>query len=171
MIKFATAVSLYATLLASASNAKKRATPDYPRILREKVTVDEITGVETVALDLLNSFEETMITTRGFYLEAGQSVVFSVRENPTSGFTWQLDTSVINEAFTVTEEMVQDEFPGLDQAFIDQMVGVSGVRYYTVVAADEAAVGEFSISLEREWEDLPSEREFKFPVKVIEPTI
>ena len=166
MIKFATALSL----LASATFAKMRATPDYPRILREKVTVDEATGIETVALDLLNSIEETFISTRGYYLEAGQTVVFSVREIPTSGFTWHLDTSEINDAFTVTEEMVNDEFPGLDQALVDQMVGVSGTRYYTVVAADEPTEGVFSISYEREWEDLPAENEFTFTVKVIEPS-
>ena len=88
-LRFQTALSICA-VTAFCSNSKKYAA-HYKKLLGSSVTEDEQTGMLTIALDELKIMEEANIAGWGYFLERNQSVRFSVKENPTTGYLWLLD--------------------------------------------------------------------------------
>ena len=76
-------------------------------------------------------------------MKPGESFTFSVKGNPTTGYTWNVRGSVINDVFSVQEDY-SSEGDG-------STMGCGGTYKFTVTA-EKAGKGCFWIFYSRVWE-------------------
>ena len=94
---------------------------------------------ETEALHLLNS--------EGLKLRQNQKMQFLLPENPSTGFTWQLDTGASNGLWAAEEEYSESNVvPGR------RLVGAPGVKKITLTTGDQLGRSMFRAVYARPWE-------------------
>ena len=96
----------------------------------------------------------------GFPMKVGDSKQFSIRGNPTTGYTWNLhEDDVADGAISVEKSYRVDDAP-------EGWTGVPGTYYFTVTA-NAAGEGNLDIWHGRVWEsEANSENTIKIPIHV-----
>ena len=85
----------------------------------------------------------------GLNLVTNEAVELILQENPSTGFTWQIDTFAANGLWTVSEEYVQPTRSYGQH----QMVGVPGHKKITLnINASKTGDGVFRAAYVRHWE-------------------
>ena len=120
---------------------------DSMAIIGETATAVEAETDSNLTIDLSRLDESNMsqLSQTGVPMKAGDSLTFSVRGNPTTGYTWNVREEAANGLFSVEESYKVDE---ADPSF----TGVPGTYYFTLTAGNAAGSGDFSIWNGRTWE-------------------
>ena len=90
---------------------------------------------------------ENEVDDQGYTVAPGQTLEFILKENPTTGFEWKYDETIIDDLYQVESIYKQDvECDG-------GMSGCGGTKYFKVTAGLEEGVGIFYTCKARSWEE------------------
>ena len=131
-------------------------------IIGETATAVEAETDSTLTIDLSRLDEANMsqLSQTGVPMQVGDSLTFSVRGNPTTGYTWNVRDEAANGVFSVEKTYKVDE---ADPSY----TGVPGTYYFTLTAGNAAGSGDFSIWHGRTWEsEQNSLQSFTIPIHI-----
>mmetsp|Transcript_22281 Transcript_22281/g.15890 ORF Transcript_22281/g.15890 Transcript_22281/m.15890 type:complete len:95 (+) Transcript_22281:110-394(+) len=84
------------------------------------------------------------LKTNGLDLTVGQSEIFRLDENKSTGYTWIIDNDAIDGKFSVANEYIQEN--------AHNILGAGGQHVFTITG-DETGEGAFKIASGHAWED------------------
>ena len=118
-------------------------------------------AIVTVNLNNLHGSALEYLEKNPIEVPRGMSINFAVHTNPTTGYTWQYESTDENaELFTVEKHYTQDDAP-------ENWTGVPGITVFTLTG-DSTGEGVFHIWKGHEWEGMDHfVTEFRFPIHVV----
>ena len=122
-------------------------------------------------IDLNDREKRATITKEGLTLSRSGNadnpslLCLSIKGNPTTGYTWNVDDAATNGAFEVMTRYISDN--QVHQRDVP-LCGAGGTYYFTLTPLAEGANdGVFSISEGRDWEDFTID-DVSIPVKILD---